>query len=60
MLVYRTKFKLLSMAEKAAGNIMKVADLIWGPIRWGEALVGVIGAHWVGQNLTGGDQKVIE
>lgn len=48
MLVYRIKFRLLSTAKKVAGNIGKVVDLIWEPIRLGEALVRVVGANWVG------------
>ena len=32
------------MAEKAAGNIKKVADLIWEPIRLGRRNLGR--SHW--------------
>lgn len=43
MPAYRIKFKFLNMAEEAASNIGKVADLIWEPIRLGEAFTGEVG-----------------
>lgn len=46
MLVYRIKFILLSTAKKLAGNIGKVVDFIWEPIRLEEA--SYQGVNWVG------------